>query len=668
MKKILGILIMTLLIATASHSVIGNFTIKNTTSSFAEVLDQSQTWEDDCFYIYGNEWQQFIPTLGNLNRIELKVGQFYGGSPDLIVSVESPLGNVLTSMTMSPSNLPSNTCDWISFNLPDISLTPGDDYRIRVTAPPGSEYAWGIAYNNLYLPGVSSQFPADFCFKTYGYTFPKIPGLIFSYMDFMLIEEGSSASGWGHLEVDIDVLTSHFQLDEGYLNVYSDDGWVIANMFINQVEGMDTLSTYFRLMGIRGGPGTKDTFTAHVDFNAEPVSSFGDGDRTEYELYTVYYLAEGVSSERRLEVSFPPEVWEYIPYESTWDFTKPLGFRENVQCAFMQCVPMAVANSLQYLENNYPSITIPHNHVMGFLGDNSLVGKLDTAMGRVAASRTDPAAGGCNFPMMFDGKFKYLKDNGLENKLVHKFQGIGHWGITTPGDYTSSGITAKDESVGGKVTFQWIEQQLRDCEDVEIAIKWGGGGGHMVRIFGCGRTNGKPYLRAVNDANQFNDAAGLETPQVYVEDLDGDGWPNWGSIHDEIVFAMSESPKPLGPFPPAIPFGSSIINAGEEETYVTVTTDPAEKLIEYFWDWDDGTLSQWEGPYESGQMAESTHVWTEEGYYNIKVKARNTDGIESEWSDPFPIEVPKSKTIYTSLFRYLKNYPILYQLLRVLQK
>ena len=37
---------------------------------------------------------------------------------------------------------------------------------------------------------------------------------------------------------------------------------------------------------------------------------------------------------------------------------------------------------------------------------------------------------------------------------------------------------------------------------------------------------------------------GLETVRVYTEDFDGYGTLNFGSVSQEIVFAMSESPKP----------------------------------------------------------------------------------------------------------------------------
>ncbi|HEC81162.1 MAG TPA: hypothetical protein ENI42_01880 [Thermoplasmatales archaeon] len=577
-KKIVGVFVSMLLIAaTVALPVAGNTSSLNT-SGLGEVKDQYQEWSDECIYISDYEWQEFVPTMDNLVRVEVKIVQWYGGSPDLKLTVEKPLGNVLTLKELPASVIPSGTCDWVSFDVPDIPLTSGDSYYIKLTAPLDSEYGWGIAYNGLYPNGSSSQDPADWCFRTFASFEATIPGIKFSVVDFMLGDVKGVNSGWGHVEVDINEFLEHQQMNKGYLNVYSDAGWVVQNLLVDEVEGMDSIATYFNLVMPRGE--NLASISVHIEFSDSPQNSFGDGPRTIYDLDTVIHNAEGLGPEERTELSQPPPVLEYIPPAYTWDFTKPLRRGENVQCAYMQCGPMGVANSLQYLENEYTSINIPHTHTMGLKGDNTLVGKLDSAMNRLATSRWN--GGGVSCPQLLEGKFEYLNDNGLADKLIHKHQGYGYFGMTA-GDFTHAGITSTDESAaGGKVTFDWIHTQLVNCEDVEVGIKWGGGGGHIVRIFGCGETAGKPYLRYAHDRTQtYRDAdgnvkgdnVGLESGQVYVDDLDGDGMMNWGSADDEIVFALSESPQPFitvyvvyiwGGFG----IGATLGNTGEEEVQV----------------------------------------------------------------------------------------------------
>ena len=137
-------------------------------SELGEIKDQYQEWSDECIYISDYEWQEFVPTRDNLVRVEVKIVQWYSGSPNIKLTIEKPLGNVLTHKELPASVIPSGTCDWTSFDVSNIPLTPGDSYYINITAPIGSEYGWGIAYNGLYPNGTSSQDPADWCFRTYG--------------------------------------------------------------------------------------------------------------------------------------------------------------------------------------------------------------------------------------------------------------------------------------------------------------------------------------------------------------------------------------------------------------------------------------------------------------------------------------------------------------------
>jgi len=79
--------------------------------------------------------------------------------------------------------------------------------------------------------------------------------------------------------------------------------------------------------------------------------------------------------------------------------------------------------------------------------------------------------------------------------------------------------------------------------------------------------------------------------------------------------------------------------AGEEYEYTFFTTDPDEGDIWYFVDWDDGSFEEWIGPYPSGQEVVVSHTWNEQDTYLIKAKAKDIFNIESEWSDPFIIEI-----------------------------
>jgi len=364
-----------------------------------------------------------------------------------------------------------------------------------------------------------------------------VDAITFSQIDFYFDNESFKNSDWGRIQVDIEQLTR--QYGEGFLNIYTDAGWVVRNEFINPNGIVNYLSMDFDL-GVE--PGTNvQSLSAYIEFTPEPFIIFQDGNRSEYEVRDTDFSAAGVGD----YFGFPVHMYDPVPFEpqgKTYDFTKPIeSFNENVQCAHMQCFPMAIANSLQYLEDRHPTrFVIPHDHVIGLKGDDSLVGQLDTYVDRDVDNRSH--GHGVWFEPMMEAKFEYLADNGLGNKLIHKHQGYGYGKPIKPGDFTYAGITSKDESVNEKVTFAWLEDQLRACEDVEVVKD-----GHAVRVYGCGRVKGKPYIRYLDDSNQTctdpTDTNGLRFAQLYVSDIDSDGMMNWGSSGDEIWWAMAESVK-----------------------------------------------------------------------------------------------------------------------------
>ncbi|EMR75545.1 hypothetical protein MBGDF03_00361 [Thermoplasmatales archaeon SCGC AB-540-F20] len=80
-----------------------------------------------------------------------------------------------------------------------------------------------------------------------------------------------------------------------------------------------------------------------------------------------------------------------------------------------------------------------------------------------------------------------------------------------------------------------------------------------------------------------------------------------------------------GNSPPMTP----IIIGYENETLFFYTIDPDDD-VKYFIDWDDGTVDETDW-YPSGQIVEISHSWPP-GKYNIRIKAMDIYGAESDWS------------------------------------
>jgi len=110
--------------------------------------------------------------------------------------------------------------------------------------------------------------------------------------------------------------------------------------------------------------------------------------------------------------------------------------------------------------------------------------------------------------------------------------------------------------------------------------------------------------------------------------------------------------------------GPSSGRIGRSYVYTSTGIDTDGDKLEYWFDWGDGTNTGWKGPYSSGQTASESHSWISQGTYSIKVKTRDSENIESVWSDALPISMAKNKAINISLLQFLENHPHLFPLLQ----
>ena len=129
-----------------------------------------------------------------------------------------------------------------------------------------------------------------------------------------------------------------------------------------------------------------------------------------------------------------------------------------------------------------------------------------------------------------------------------------------------------------------------------------------------------------------------------------------------------KDPAKIPPNKPDRPSGPTTGKPDIEYTYTARTIDPTGSQVYYWFDWGDNTNSEWVGPYESGEESSAKHIWAEEGSYQIKVKAKNTAEIQSEWSEPLPISMPKNRALFDNLLlrlleKFLHGFPLLSSLL-----
>ncbi|HVQ00895.1 MAG TPA: C25 family cysteine peptidase [Candidatus Thermoplasmatota archaeon] len=92
------------------------------------------------------------------------------------------------------------------------------------------------------------------------------------------------------------------------------------------------------------------------------------------------------------------------------------------------------------------------------------------------------------------------------------------------------------------------------------------------------------------------------------------------------------------PMIPETPVGPSTGQIGVKYSFTVSATDAENDDVYYMVSWGD-EVSDWLGPSSSGVPVSFTHAWNVPGTYNITVKAKDSKGSESGWSQPALITI-----------------------------
>jgi len=93
--------------------------------------------------------------------------------------------------------------------------------------------------------------------------------------------------------------------------------------------------------------------------------------------------------------------------------------------------------------------------------------------------------------------------------------------------------------------------------------------------------------------------------------------------------------------PPATPVVSGPTHGiyFQNLTYTTVTTEPDGEPLYYQFDWGNGNLSDWFGPYSSGVPVSAVYAWSGMGTFSVKVIAKDNRSSVSEWSNVITVMI-----------------------------
>jgi len=145
---------------------------------------------------------------------------------------------------------------------------------------------------------------------------------------------------------------------------------------------------------------------------------------------------------------------------------------------------------------------------------------------------------------------------------------------------------------------------------------------------------------------------------VYVGSCNGGSSGSKGYLH---------AVGPLNPNAPYAPVidGPSSGHKEIEYSYTFKSISPTDKDVYYYIDWGDSTITNWVGPYSSGQNITINHSWSTKGAFTIKARAKDTENLWGPWSEYSVSITPRNRVLYYSslLTKFLERFLLLQKLL-----
>ncbi len=128
-----------------------------------------------------------------------------------------------------------------------------------------------------------------------------------------------------------------------------------------------------------------------------------------------------------------------------------------------------------------------------------------------------------------------------------------------------------------------------------------------------------------------------------------------GDVYSDTLLNPPEKPTISGP---------SSGKPNREYDFTVTTTDSDGDQVWYLVEWGDDSDTGWVGPYSSGSGATLSHTWDTEDTFNIKAKAKNSKGAESDWAT-LEFSTPKAKGFFRHIFDYFDILEIIWNLLKI---
>ena len=627
-------------------------------------LDQQQTKFDGTYrQIYTDWWsaQSFKPTKKTLTKIDVYIKKVKDIRYLLFVSIRKSLtGNDITRGTLLPENVPEEF-DWVEVDVNNIGLETGNTYYIVIYTRAGDQqnhYAWGFGSNTGYTNGEKfisvdagntwlSETNKDFCFKTYG--IDEEPPV--ANNDTFIVEKNSGSNQLDVLANDqgqeIKIVdgggqqNGEFSFDESFVYYTPDPDFVGEDYFKYGI--MDAHGTVAKAIGaiIVGGGSVEpkandDEISVDEDSNSNIIDVLANDEGVDLTINSITNPNHGSAEIVDNKISYTPNHNYFGEDIFTYTIKGPSSKKQEPSKAEVVITvrnindipnipdqPLGSTNGIEETEYEYSFKTTD-------IDNDDIYYKIDWDD---------------NSPIEWAGPF----GSGILYEESHVFDDPGTYNIKVKAkdmlnlesDW-SEPLTVEIEdknnppnepqkpsgTTEGKVDISYeYTSKSDDAEDDDIKYGWDFDGDGTVDEW-------TEFISSGLECSITNEWTEAGTYEVKVKAEDRNG--KQSGFSSSLTVTIDDNVKPNKPQKPS---GITKGKPGISYNFSTSTTDPNGDQLRYLFDWGDNSTSGWLDILESGEICKATHVFEDSGVYEIKVKAKDTDELESEWSETLSVEI-----------------------------
>ena len=168
----------------------------------------------------------------------------------------------------------------------------------------------------------------------------QIPGITFYQIDYQLGEKSFFNSNTGKIVVNVETALKTTRYNSGFINGYTNEGWVIQNLFLIEDYPYETISTYFDL----GQTRAIRAINIYLEISKEPLHRFSNGIMVTYPIFDAIVNIGGDKENPGIfkDINPPaPGMVEFEMGETSISYVQPNHHPEaNVETAVAQCVPL----------------------------------------------------------------------------------------------------------------------------------------------------------------------------------------------------------------------------------------------------------------------------------------------------------------------------------------